>query len=226
MPETRRHVPMHLARTSSASARRHCLRPKAVGRSMGGGGTLAASLITGADTMSGAIATSPGHFGFGPQVAFSYDSGCGNGHFGFVISVATALLNCSIGPMTVQPPSNPSRLPNQDGHVCQCALRVSSRHAPSPPPARTHIALSQRTGPLSVTTLSDDVGECQCHRLRMGATFPKGRCPRRWISYPCRPLEPPWSARDLAVLRHSGNHRNLVYSYGMTDRRERGSHRK
>jgi hypothetical protein len=55
-------------------------------------------------------------------------------------------MNCFIALLTVRIHSLPSRFPNQDGHVCRRALRLPSHRALSPPPARTHIALSHRAG--------------------------------------------------------------------------------
>src|SRR5687768_1221313 len=43
----------------------------------------AANPVTGTGSMSVPIATSPGRSGFGPQLSLSYDSGAGNGPFGF-----------------------------------------------------------------------------------------------------------------------------------------------
>src|SRR5262249_27642820 len=55
-----------------------------------GGGALrgigekfAANPVTGTGSMTVPIAASPGRSGFGPQLALSYDSGSGNGPFGF-----------------------------------------------------------------------------------------------------------------------------------------------
>lgn len=55
-----------------------------------GGGAIAsigekfsANPVTGTGSMSVPIATTPGRGGFGPQLALSYDSGAGNGPFGF-----------------------------------------------------------------------------------------------------------------------------------------------
>jgi Salmonella virulence plasmid 65kDa B protein len=39
--------------------------------------------VTGTGSMTVPIATSPGRSGFGPQLSLSYDSGAGNGPFGF-----------------------------------------------------------------------------------------------------------------------------------------------
>ena len=48
----------------------------------------AANPVTGTGTLSLPIATSPGRDGFGPQLSLSYDSGSGNGPFGFGWSLA------------------------------------------------------------------------------------------------------------------------------------------
>jgi RHS repeat-associated protein len=47
------------------------------------GEKFAANPVTGSGSMSVPIATSPGRSGFGPQLSLSYDSGAGNGPFGF-----------------------------------------------------------------------------------------------------------------------------------------------
>ena len=47
------------------------------------GEKFAANPVTGTGSMTVPIATSPGRSGFGPQLALSYDSGAGNGAFGF-----------------------------------------------------------------------------------------------------------------------------------------------
>jgi hypothetical protein len=47
------------------------------------GEKFAAHPVTGTGSMSVPIATSPGRSGFGPQLSLSYDSGAGNGPFGF-----------------------------------------------------------------------------------------------------------------------------------------------
>jgi Salmonella virulence plasmid 65kDa B protein len=64
-------------------------RPPAVSLPKGGGAIrsmgekFAANPVTGTGSMSVPIATSPGRSGFGPQLSLSYDSGAGNGPFGF-----------------------------------------------------------------------------------------------------------------------------------------------
>jgi hypothetical protein len=47
------------------------------------GEKFAANPVTGTGSMTVPIATSPGRSGFGPQLSLSYDSGSGNGPFGF-----------------------------------------------------------------------------------------------------------------------------------------------
>jgi hypothetical protein len=57
--------------------------PKGGGAIRGIGEKFAANPITGSGSMSVPLATSPGRGGFGPQLSLSYDSGAGNGPFGF-----------------------------------------------------------------------------------------------------------------------------------------------
>jgi Salmonella virulence plasmid 65kDa B protein len=57
--------------------------PKGAGAIRGMGEKFAANPVTNTGSMTVAIATSPGRFGFGPQLSLSYDSGSGNGSFGF-----------------------------------------------------------------------------------------------------------------------------------------------
>jgi RHS repeat-associated protein len=52
------------------------------------GEKFAANPVTGSGSMIVPIATSPGRSGFGPQLSLSYDSGAGNGPFGFGWSLA------------------------------------------------------------------------------------------------------------------------------------------
>src|SRR5689334_15499713 len=47
------------------------------------GEKFATNPVTGTASMSVPIATSPGRSGFGPQLSLTYDSGRGNGPFGF-----------------------------------------------------------------------------------------------------------------------------------------------
>ncbi len=62
--------------------------PKGGGAIRGIGEKFAANPVTGTGSMSVPIATSPGRSGFGPQLSLSYDSGAGNGPFGFGWSLA------------------------------------------------------------------------------------------------------------------------------------------
>src|SRR5262245_10729171 len=62
--------------------------PKGGGASRGIGEKFAANPVTGTGSMSVPLAVSPGRSGFGPQLALSYDSGAGNGPFGFGWSLA------------------------------------------------------------------------------------------------------------------------------------------
>jgi hypothetical protein len=57
--------------------------PKGGGAIRGIGEKFAANPVTGTGSMSVPIATSPGRSGFGPQLSLTYDSGSGNGPFGF-----------------------------------------------------------------------------------------------------------------------------------------------
>jgi RHS repeat-associated protein len=57
--------------------------PKGGGAIRGLGEKFAANLITGTGTVSVPIATSEGRGGFGPNLSLAYDSGTGNGIFGF-----------------------------------------------------------------------------------------------------------------------------------------------
>src|SRR5437868_3584152 len=62
--------------------------PKGGGAIRGIGGKFAANPVTGTGSLSVPIYTSPGRSGFGPQLSLSYDSGAGNGPFGFGWSLA------------------------------------------------------------------------------------------------------------------------------------------
>src|SRR2546427_9738871 len=57
--------------------------PKGGGAIRGMGEKFAANPVTGTGSMTVPLATSPGRSGFGPQLSLSYDSGAGNGPFGF-----------------------------------------------------------------------------------------------------------------------------------------------
>lgn len=57
--------------------------PKGGGAIRGIGEKFAANPVTGTGSMTVPLASSPGRSGFGPQLSLSYDSGAGNGPFGF-----------------------------------------------------------------------------------------------------------------------------------------------
>ena len=68
----------------SASARAPTVElPKGGGAIRGIGEKFAANPVTGTGSMSVPLSASPGRSGFGPQLSLSYDSGAGNGPFGF-----------------------------------------------------------------------------------------------------------------------------------------------
>ena len=62
--------------------------PKGGGTLGGMGEKFGANPVTGTASMTVPIATTPGRLGFGPQLSLSYDSGSGNGPFGFGWSLA------------------------------------------------------------------------------------------------------------------------------------------
>jgi hypothetical protein len=62
--------------------------PKGGGAVRGIGEKFAANPVTGTGTLSVQLATSPGRSGFGPTLTLEYDSGAGNGIFGFGWSVS------------------------------------------------------------------------------------------------------------------------------------------
>lgn len=69
--------------TNSPNSAPSILLPKGGGAIRGMGEKFAANPVTGTGSMSVPIAASPGRSGFGPQLSLSYDSGAGNGAFGF-----------------------------------------------------------------------------------------------------------------------------------------------
>ncbi len=75
--ETKDAQPSHLVAAPALSL------PKGGGAIRGIGEKFAANPVTGTGSMTVPIATSPGRSGFGPQLSLSYDSGAGNGPFGF-----------------------------------------------------------------------------------------------------------------------------------------------
>lgn len=70
-------------RSAAASAAPQLSLPKAGGAIRGMGEKFNAHPVTGTGSMTVPIFASPGRSGFGPQLSLSYDSGAGNGAFGF-----------------------------------------------------------------------------------------------------------------------------------------------
>jgi hypothetical protein len=68
--------------------------PKGGGAIRGIGEKFAANPVTGTGSMTVPIFTSPGRSGFGPQLSLSYDSGAGNGPFGFGWSLSLTFIRC------------------------------------------------------------------------------------------------------------------------------------
>lgn len=71
------------ARKRPGFARSAALPVEGGGAVRGIGEKFAVNPATGAVTLTVPIATSPGRSGFGPQLSLAYDSGAGNGPFGF-----------------------------------------------------------------------------------------------------------------------------------------------
>lgn len=68
--------------------------PKGGGAIKGIGEKFSANPVTGTGSLSVPIFTSPGRSGFGPQLSLSYDSGAGNGPFGFGWTLALPSITC------------------------------------------------------------------------------------------------------------------------------------
>ena len=82
--ETTKEFTANKAESGSGSSRLPAVSlPKGGGAIRGIGEKFAANPVTGTGSMSVPIFTSPGRSGFGPQLSLSYDSGSGNGPFGF-----------------------------------------------------------------------------------------------------------------------------------------------
>jgi len=62
--------------------------------------------VTGTGSMTVPLASSPGRSGFGPELSLSYDSGSGNGPFGFGWSLYVASECCLIDMMIYTLPKN------------------------------------------------------------------------------------------------------------------------
>jgi len=73
----------HDSASASSSPLPSISLPKGGGAIRGIDEKFSANPVTGTGSMTVSIATSPGRSGFGPQLSLSYDSGAGNGPFGF-----------------------------------------------------------------------------------------------------------------------------------------------
>jgi hypothetical protein len=68
--------------------------PKGGGAIRGIGEKFAANPVNGTGSLSVPLATSPGRSGFGPQLSLNYDSGSGNGPFGYGWSLSIPSITC------------------------------------------------------------------------------------------------------------------------------------
>lgn len=89
---TQRNAPAGTPREPNAPQAPQIALPRGGGALRGIGEKFAANPVTGTGALSIPIATPPGRSGFGPQLALSYDSGAGNGPFGFGWGLALAAI--------------------------------------------------------------------------------------------------------------------------------------
>src|SRR5437879_10134357 len=84
--------------SEKAATTRSALGPPALSLPKGGGAIrgigekFAANPLTGTCSLTVPIATTPGRSNFGPSLSLSYDSGSGNGLFGFVWNLSPATI--------------------------------------------------------------------------------------------------------------------------------------
>jgi RHS repeat-associated protein len=83
LPEQKDAKSSEAAAASSAGPLPAISQPKGGGAIRGIGEKFAVNPVTGTGSLTVPIALSPGRSGFGPQLSLSYDSGAGNGPFGF-----------------------------------------------------------------------------------------------------------------------------------------------
>lgn len=89
MRDQEQNINKELLDANSGKTKSNAIEAPAISLSKGGGAIrgmgekFAANPVTGTGSMSVPIATSPGRSGFGPELSLSYDSGAGNGPFGF-----------------------------------------------------------------------------------------------------------------------------------------------
>jgi hypothetical protein len=78
--------------------------PKGGGAIRGIGEKFSANPVTGTGTMTVPVSASPGRSGFGPELAMTYNSGSGNGPFGFGWSMpADRVRSCGVPPEEIGP---------------------------------------------------------------------------------------------------------------------------
>ena len=212
--------------------------PKGGGAIRGIGEKFAANPVTGTGSMTVPIATSPGRSGFGPQLSLSYDSGAGNGPFGFGWSLSlpadhpqdrqgAAAVPGRRGVRRLHPLRR--RRPGA-GSRSRTAARFKDdttaprlRHPPLPPahrgPVRPHRALDRgrdRRDPLAL-----DHPRQRHHAVRQGQ-----RLPHRRSADPLRPSDARLQLADLRELRRQGQrHRLRVRGRERRQRRSRPGQR-
>src|SRR5437868_5637523 len=84
--------------------------PKGGGAIRGIGEKFAANPVTGTGSLSVPIFASPGRSGFGPQLSLSYDSGAGNGPFGFGWNLSNPSITRKTGESRIYDPADPRRI--------------------------------------------------------------------------------------------------------------------
>src|SRR5262245_12748253 len=88
--------------------------PRGGGAIRGIGEKFAANPVTGTGSMTVPIATSPGRSGFGPQLSLNYDSGAGNGPFGFGWSLSLPSISRKTDKGLPRYLNGPDQLPDSD----------------------------------------------------------------------------------------------------------------
>ncbi|MCI0647258.1 MAG: toxin, partial [Chloroflexi bacterium] len=91
--------------------------PKGGGAIRGIGEKFAANPVTGTGSLSVPIAASPGRSGFGPQLSLSYDSGAGNGPFGFGWSLGLPQITRKTDKGLPQYLDGGKNQPDSDGYI-------------------------------------------------------------------------------------------------------------
>src|SRR5271166_2165218 len=82
-PQSTAHAPDSAGGTAASGSLPALTLPKGGGAIRGIGEKFSANPVTGTGTMAIPINVSPGRSGFGPELTLTYNSGAGNGPFGF-----------------------------------------------------------------------------------------------------------------------------------------------